>query len=303
MEIDLYFHGDFDGIASAVIFAHEYYRAIPINLHPVNYNIDRWQHHKFNIHNLNCVVDFPFSEALEDCVAWVWYDHHNYENLKLPKHPRGFHRYDPSAVSCAELVFKDFPHPRMEELMYWARVVDGALYENPKQVLLPEEPALQISASVPSGNNAYRCELVQWLVQDSIEEVARKPEVQERLTKTVRRNVRAIEWLRRHPKFFGEKVFLADFEGAGISSRYAAFFLYPQIEYCLLWRKINKEQFELSISVNPWNPPKRLVDVSKIARVLGGGGHEKAAGVLLPNTPETKRKIEVIGKFLQEVVE
>jgi len=199
------------------------------------------------------------------------------------------------------LVHRVYPEPRFEKLVEWARIVDGALYESPKQVLLPEDPALKISASISSGTNEYKCSLVKWLLSESIEEVAEKNEVKKYYEKTVRRNVRAIEWLRRHRKFFGDKVFLADFVGAGISSRYAAFFLYPQIEYCLLWRKIGSD-YELSLSVNPWNPPKNLVDLSKITRILGGGGHEKAAGVILPNNEETYRKIEIIGNFLKEVV-
>ena len=298
--LDLYFHGDFDGIASAAIVVRYFHKLYTINLYPVNHGLKRWQEHRFSAHALNFVVDFPFSRALYEVPRWVWIDHHR--TNEVPK-GSGAILYDPNATSCAELVYEAFPCRGLEELVRWAQVVDGALYESPRQALLPEEPALVINAAIASGNNEFRCELVKRLAFQSLEEVASWSEVRKRADFTIRRNVRAIEWIKYNAKFYGNGVLFADFVRAGTSSRYAPFFVFPHIKYCLNWRRIEKDTFELSITVNPWNPPKLNFDLSQIAKLLGGGGHEKACGVVLPNTRETYELIDVVGSFLQKLVE
>src|SRR6266567_281859 len=164
MRLRVLYHGHcFDGVASAATFTRFYQERI----HPgsdVRYG--GLLHRPGNLFDEamfdgdeNAIVDFKYSPS--EKLTW-WFDHHQSAFLtpEDEAHFRADHSgkkfLDASRKSCTEFIadvahtkfgFNDEP---LRDLIHWAHVIDGALYESPAQCVELKEPALQLMQVIES---------------------------------------------------------------------------------------------------------------------------------------------------------
>ena len=101
----------------------------------------------------NAIVDFKYSPS--EKLTW-WFDHH--QSAFLTPEDEAHFRADDSGrkfldatrKSCTEFIadvaqtkFGFNPEP-LKELIHWAHIIDGALYESAAQCVELKEPALQL---------------------------------------------------------------------------------------------------------------------------------------------------------------
>ena len=115
----------------------------------------------------NAIVDFKYSASPR--ITW-WFDHHlsafltpadqqHFLEGQRDGSARDRHFYDPNYTSCTSFIahiaqtrFGFDPAP-VAELIRWADIVDGALYESPKAAVEMAEPAMKLTLVIESSQD------------------------------------------------------------------------------------------------------------------------------------------------------
>src|SRR3954471_760782 len=216
MKLRLLYHGHcFDGVASAATFTRFYKERI----HPeAEISYAGLLHRPGNLFDQklldgdeNAIVDFKYSPS--EKLTW-WFDHHESAFL-TPEDRDHFQRdtsgkkfLDASRKSCTEFIaevsrekfgFNDEP---ITDLVHWAHIIDGALYESPAQCVELKEPALQLMQVIESDpDDSFIEQIIRDLTTRSLEEVATSAEVQRRFQPILRQHLETLETVRRKAKY------------------------------------------------------------------------------------------------------
>ena len=161
MKLRILYHGNcFDGVSSAAIFT-KFYKA-KINpeadifytptMHRAGNAFDRDQFDG----DENAIVDFKYSP--DERLTW-WFDHHQSAFLseedrtafsrrrfgqKVSRHSKA--NRAPNLSPKLPRKNSDLKMNLLAELIEWAHIIDGALYESPAQCVELRSPALEIDA-------------------------------------------------------------------------------------------------------------------------------------------------------------
>ena len=312
MKLRLLYHGHcFDGVASAATFT-RFYRD---RIHP-NAEVDYTGllHRPGNLFDFNlldgdenAIVDFKY--AASEKLTW-WFDHH--ESAFLTPEDEAHFRADTSEKkfldfnrkSCTEFIadvarekfgFNDEP---IGELVHWAHIIDGALYESPAQCVELKEPALQLMQvieSVPDDS------FVEWVIREltvkTLNEVATSREVQTRLEPMLKQHRETLEAIRGKARLTGPVVHfdLVD-EGYDGFNKFIPYYLFPEATYSVALTR-GSQRTKISIGSNPWAPRPRWHNIAKICERYGGGGHAVVGAISLK--PE---EVEVARQAVKEII-
>src|SRR5579875_2242812 len=113
--------------------------------------------------DVNAIVDFKYST--DPNLTW-WFDHHQSAFLS-PEDAEHFRRYtsgqkmfDPSYRSCTKFIAAiarekfGFEAPDLEDLVNWADIVDGALYENAEAAVEMNAPAMKLTLVIEGSRGS-----------------------------------------------------------------------------------------------------------------------------------------------------
>src|ERR1044071_9057932 len=213
MKLRVLYHGHcFDGVGSAATFTRFYLERIHPNtevsygglLHrPGNLLFDR---DVFD-GDENAIVDFKYSPS--EKLTW-WFDHHqsafltpeDEAHFRADKSGKKF--LDPTRKSCTEFIADvaqtefGFDAEPLAELIHWAHIIDGALYESPAQCVELKEPALQLMQVIEADpDDAFIERIIRELTTQSLEEVATSSEVQRRFRPILEQHLETLAAVRR----------------------------------------------------------------------------------------------------------
>src|SRR5204863_4519143 len=111
---------------------------------------------------------------------------------------------DPTRKSCTEFIADvaqtkfGFDPGRLKDLIHWAHIIDGALYESPAQCVELKEPALQLMQVIESTpDDAFIEQIIRDLTTRSLEEVATSAEVQRRFQPILQQHQETLEAVRK----------------------------------------------------------------------------------------------------------
>ena len=154
----------------------------------------------------NAIVDFKYSSSPR--LTW-WFDHHQSAFLTPADeaHFRADHSgkkfLDASRKSCTEFIaavarakfgFDDGP---LGDLVHWAHVIDGALYESAAQCVELREPPLQLMQVIEAdAGETFSEQIIRDLATRPLDEVATSPEVQQRFGPILQRHRETLEAIR-----------------------------------------------------------------------------------------------------------
>src|SRR5688500_18699869 len=180
MNLRILYHGNcFDGVSSAAVFT-KFYRA-KVNadasflytptMHRANNAFDREQLDA----DENAIVDFKYCP--DERLTW-WFDHHQSAFLSKEDEQHflndtsGKKFLDTASKSCAEFIARiakerfDFEDESLAELIEWAHIIDGALYESPAQCVELRSPALKLMQVIEGEKDAA---FVEWIIRQLTE--------------------------------------------------------------------------------------------------------------------------------------
>lgn len=305
--IKICYHGNcFDGVSSAAVFSRFYREKVnpgwELAYQPMMHRAGALFDADVFDGDENAIVDFKYSNSPR--LTW-WFDHHKSAFLTLEDEAHfnadrsGRKFLDASYKSCTKFIadvaeqrFGFDPEP-IRELIHWANIIDGALYESAAQPVEMKEDALKLALVIESDRDQAMIErIIRELQVRSLGEVATAPWVAERIEPLYRRHLMAIEIIRRTSQVIGPVVFFdvagEDMEGY---SKFIPYYLFPEVTYSV---SVSQSSFRSKISVgsNPWAPRPRTHDLAAICERYGGGGHAVVAAIsLAPEQLEEARSI------------
>ena len=289
MKLRVLYHGHcFDGVASAATFTRFYLERINRDaevgygglLHrPGNLLFDRDMFDG----DENAIVDFKYSPS--EKLTW-WFDHHQSAFLTAEDEAH-FHAdksgkkfLDPSRKSCTEFIADvtqtefGFDAEPLSDLIHWAHVIDGALYESPAQCVELKEPALQLMQVIEGTPDEIFIErIIRDLAKHPLSEVASSAEVQGRFQPILKLHRETLDAVQRKATCANDVVQfdLVD-EGYEGFNKFIPYYLFPEATYTVALTRA-PQRTKISVGSNPWAPRPRRHNIATICERYGGGGH------------------------------
>jgi len=237
----------------------------------------------------NAILDFKYCTSRK--VTW-WFDHHQSAFL-TPEDAAHYERsqstrkfYDPDYRSCTKFIahttekrFGFNPAP-VAEVVHWADIIDGALYDSASTAVEMKEPAMRLTMVIESTQDpAFIPRLIPLLASQSLEEIIREPFVAELIPPLLERHHKSIDILRQRSESQDGTVFFDvtdhDLEGY---NKFIPYYLHPETTYSV---GLSRSSFRTKVSVgsNPWAPVEPTVNLAKVCERYGGGGHARVGAI------------------------
>lgn len=262
----------------------------------------------------NAIVDFKYSPS--PAITW-WFDHHLSAFLTpedhahfLAEQQEGLNRerkfYDPDYTSCTSFLAHiaathfEFDTAPLDELIRWADIVDGALYESPESAVEMAEPAMKLTMAIESTEDpAFIPRLIPLLTEMSFAEILDQPFVRDLLPGLLERHQQALQLLRERSSCEQGTIYfdITDHPLEGYN-KFIPYYLHPHATYSV---GLSRSSFRTKIAVgsNPWTkvPAKQMVNLATICERYGGGGHARVGAVSFP-----REKDDLARKAAAEIV-
>jgi hypothetical protein len=288
MKLRVLYHGHcFDGVASAATFTRFYDERINPK---TDIQYGGLLHRPGNLFDEtmfdgdeNAIVDFKYSPS--EKLTW-WFDHHQSAFL-TPADEAHFHRdtsgkkfLDPNSKSCTEFIAAvaqtrfGFNSEPLQDLIHWAHIIDGALYESPAQCVELKEPALQLMQVIESvPDESFIEHIIRELTVKPLNEVATSAEVAARFQPILQLHRETLEAVKRKATYAdGVVQFDLVEEGYEGFNKFIPYYLFPEATYTVALTRGSKRT-KISVGSNPWAPRPRRHNIATICERYGGGGH------------------------------
>jgi hypothetical protein len=314
MKLRILYHGNcFDGVSSAAFFT-KFYRAkfhpkaeieyVPV-MHKAGNFFDKSM---LSDTGENAIVDFKY--CADERLTW-WFDHHQsaFLNEAEEQHFRrdasGKKFLDIHSKSCCEFIARiakenfSFEDGSLDEMVEWAHIIDGALYESPAQCVELRTPALKLMQVIEGEKDANFCEkIIQSLTEKSLDEVVESEEIQAKLQPILELHWKTVEQIKQKATY-SRGVVNFDLTENGVDgyNKFIPYYFYPQTTYNVALTR-SPSRVKISVGSNPWSPRPRLHNIAEICERYGGGGHAVVGAVSL--APD---EIEKGRKYMQEIID
>src|SRR6266850_2275176 len=316
MKLRVLYHGHcFDGVASAATFTRFYHERISPG---ADIQYAGLLHRPGNLlfegnmfdGDENAIVDFKYSPS--DKLTW-WFDHHQSAFL-TPEDEAHFHTensdkkfLDPTRKSCTEFIadvartkfgFNDEP---LKDLIHWAHIIDGALYESPAQCVELQAPALQLMQVIEADpDDAFIEQIIRDLTQAPLNDVATSAEVQRRFQPILQLHLETLETIRRKARHeHGVIQFDLVDEGFEGFNKFIPYYLFPDATYTVALTRA-PQRTKISVGSNPWAPRPRTHNIATICERYGGGGHA-VVGAISFGTDEVEKARRAMSEIVEEL--
>lgn len=313
MKLRILYHGNcFDGVSSAAIFS-KFYRTVVDNEAEIFYTPT--MHRAGNAFDCdqfdgdeNAIVDFKYCP--DERLTW-WFDHHQSAFLSeaderhflADKSGKKF--LDTQSKSCAEFIARiakekfGFEDERLAELIEWAHIIDGALYESPAQCVELRSSALKLMQVIEGEKDEKFVEkIIKDLMEKTLDEIIESDEIQAKLAPILEQHWKSVEIIKARSKY-ERGVVSFDLTEDGIEgyNKFIPYYFFPETTYNV---SLSQSKFRTKISVgsNPWSPRPRLHNIAEICERYGGGGHAVVGAVSLK--PDD---LDLGKKYMHEIIE
>jgi hypothetical protein len=313
MKLRILYHGNcFDGVSSAAVFS-KFYKAkfhadadiyYTPTMHRAGNAFDRDQFDG----DENAIVDFKYCP--DERLTW-WFDHHqsaflcdsDEEHFKADHSGKKF--LDTTSKSCAEFIARiakekfGFEDESMAELIEWAHIIDGALYESPAQCVELRSSALKLMQVLEGEKDTTFIEqIIQDLQERSLDEIVESEPIQLRLTPILERHWNTVSLIKRRARY-ERGVVSFDLTDTNIDgyNKFIPYYFYPETTYNVALTR-SEYRTKISVGSNPWSPRPRLHNIAEICERYGGGGHAVVGAVSLK--PED---LDLGRKYMAEIIE
>jgi hypothetical protein len=247
----------------------------------------------------NAIVDFKYSSSPK--ITW-WFDHHLSAFL-TPQDHHDFLRgvedghyamrrfYDAHYTSCTSFLAHiattkfGFDAKPVAELVKWADIVDGALYESAESAVEMAAPAMKLTLVIESAqDNELIPRMIPLLTEESLYEVLREPFVAKLLPPLMERHQHAIELIRERSECIDGTIYfdISDQQLEGYN-KFIPYYLHPEAVYSI---GLSKSSFRTKVAVgsNPWTKVRGedMLNLATICERYGGGGHARVGAISFP---------------------
>jgi hypothetical protein len=289
----LYHDNCFDGVSSAAVFSRFYRGSIDADadLEYEGLTHKAGQHiapEQFGAAG-NAIVDFKYSSS--DKLTW-WFDHHESAFLSSEdeahfRRDRSGHKFhDPSFKSCTKFIAHitrtvfGLEMPDLDELVYWADIIDGAQFPSAQSAVELKEPAMKLMLVIEAAHNSMLIhKIIQDLQSKTLAQVIEDPTVRETFDALYKHHVESIDIMRRAASFKDGVIEfdVSDHDLDGYN-KFIPYYLFPESVYCVGVSQ-SPLRAKVSVGTNPWSPRERRHNLAKLCEQYGGGGHAVVAAI------------------------
>jgi hypothetical protein len=242
--------------------------------------------------DLNVIVDFKYSTHPN--VTW-WFDHHQSaflspEDAEHFRHDTSGRKFlDPSYRSCTKYISAlvkeryGFEAPDLEELITWADIVDGALYESAEAAVEMNAPAMKLTLVIEGskGPNLVQ-KIIHAMQHHCLEQIMADEEVKAEYDRLHAIHLRNIDVIRQAGSCERGVIYfdLVDYGVEGYN-KFIPYYLFPDSAYTV---SVSTSSFRTKVSVgsNPWVREPLRHNLATICERYGGGGHPKVGAISFP---------------------
>lgn len=308
MNVRVFYHDKcFDGACAASLFARFHRESIAADASYEYHGLVHRAGALFNEADFagdeNAIVDFKYSASPK--ITW-WFDHHLSAFL-TPEDQEDYKRgiadgryvnrrfYDPNYISCTSFLAHiastkfGFDAAPVAELVKWADIVDGALYESPQAAVEMADAAMKLTLIIESTQDpAFIPRLIPLLTSMPMDEVLKQPFVAELLPPLLERHEESIALIRERSESKDGTIYfdISDRPMEGYN-KFIPYYLHPEATYSI---GLSKSSFRTKVSVgsNPWTKadPEKMVNLAAICERYGGGGHARVGAISFPPNRE-----------------
>jgi oligoribonuclease NrnB/cAMP/cGMP phosphodiesterase (DHH superfamily) len=297
MKVRVLFHDHcFDGAASAAFVTRflesRFYPGAEFSYTGLAHRADQLFEDSLFDGDANAIVDFKY--ATNPNLTW-WFDHHQSAFLS-PEDAEHFRHdtsgrklFDPSYRSCTKFISTiarekfGFAAPDLEELVSWADIVDGALYENAQAAVEMKAAAMRLTLVIEGSKGPSLVhKVIRMMQSNSLDEIIAEPEIQVAYQKLYEKHLRTIDVIRQTGSCDGGVIFF-DLVERGIDgyNKFIPYYLFPDSAYTV---SVSTSSFRTKVSVgsNPWARAPLTHNLATICERYGGGGHPKVGAISFP---------------------
>jgi hypothetical protein len=256
----------------------------------------------------NVIVDFKYSSSSR--LTW-WFDHHqsaflsqaDAEHFRHDTSGRKF--YDPGFRSCTKLISHiaathfGFQPPDLDELVYWADLIDGAQYPDAKTAVEMKDPATQITLVIEGARDAGLVpQLIPQLATMSLAQIAALPHIREEFQRLYSQHLKWTEIIRARGQLKNGVLYfdVADQNLEGFN-KFIPYYLFPEAVYTVSISR-SPERIKIAVGSSPWKPASAPANLATICERFGGGGHAKVAAISL--SPDDLAGAQQIARLIVE---
>jgi len=240
----------------------------------------------------NAIVDFKYSS--DPRLTW-WFDHHQSAFL-TPEDAEHFRQdttgrkmYDPSFKSCTLFISTvarnkyGFEAPDLDQLVYWANIIDGAQYPDAKTAVELGAPAMKLTLVIEGSKGSGMVQkIIGWMRHSTLEEIEAEPEVQKLFDVLYQRHLASVDLIRSRAQQDDGVVYF-DLAGCDVEgyNKFIPYYLFPNSTYTV---SVSPSSFRTKISVgsNPWAVEEPKHNLATICERYGGGGHPRVGAISFP---------------------
>ena len=283
----------FDGACSAALFSRFYKERIRGDVEFVYYGLLHRAGSLFDEDQFdgdeNAIVDFKYSSSPR--ITW-WFDHHESAFLS-PTDAAHFEQdqsnrkfYDPDFKSCTSFIAMvaeesfGFNRKPVAELVKWADIVDGAMYEDAKSAVEMKAPAMKLTMAIEASTDRnFVKTMIPLLAYQPLAEILEAPFVTAVLPPLLARHERSMGILRERAEEKDGTIYfdITDLDLEGYN-KFIPYYLHPDSIYSV---GLSKSSFRVKVSVgsNPWSKREPTVNLARVCERYGGGGHARVGAI------------------------
>ncbi len=258
----------------------------------------------------NAIVDFKYSSSPR--ITW-WFDHHlsafltpqDHEELpRLPARPSlRIAEILPIPITPRAPAFWAISPRRssgsitapVADLIHWANIVDGALYESPQAAVEMAAPAMKLTLIIESTQDPeFIPRLIPLLTEMPLADVLAQPFVAGLLPPLLERHKEGIELIRSRSEEKDGTHLLRHYRPARRRpyNKFIPYYLHPDATYSI---GLSKSSFRTKVSVgsNPWTKadPAKMINLAQVCERYGGGGHARVGAISFPPDQGDKARL------------
>lgn len=309
----LYHDHCFDGAASAAYFS----RFVADHLRPgAEFAYTGMAHTATQIFDdglfdgdLNAIVDFKYSPHPR--LDW-WFDHHqsafltpeDAAHFRRENHPTKF--LDFHYRSCTKFIadktreLYGYSPADLEELVKWAEIIDGALYETPDEAVSLRAPATKLVLVIEAAKGSGTVQdIIRMMQRMPLDAIAADPAIQASYQPLYERHLRSIDVIRKRAES-DRGVLFFDLVADGLDgyNKFVPYYLHPEVTYTV---SVSESTFRTKVSVgsSPWATEVKH-NLASICERYGGGGHPRVGAISFPVgdiEPARKAAAEIVAEL------
>lgn len=297
MKFFIYHHNDFDGIASAAIFAKflslkDKLKFSDFEFVSIDYDLKgSWIRNKLK--RPCAVIDFLYHPNAD----W-WFDHHDSTFLNSAR-LKDEYKHSPQKywntkfLSCPSLLmthfskyyseYLNFFKKEYKDIIKWADIIDGAAYKSPKEIFGFKNKFLNINKTLGVNHSKkYSNSIIKSFFNNDLDSFFNSREYKKALAICKKKEREAISVIKKIIKvdhriaFFDQSDYNLPFQ------RYLSYYLFPSSLYRIAIYKKDKK-YSISVNFNIWAKEKNWINLGELCKQLGGGGRFNVGAILVNN--------------------